>query len=368
MANKAYKFRIYPNDEQKVFFNKCFGCVRFIYNKILEDKIAYYKSCKQMLRNTPASYKSKYVWLKEVDSLALSNAQLNLQRAFTNFFNQPKVGFPKFKSKHKNRKSYTTNNQKGSITLENNLLKLPKVSGLIKVKQHRVIPKYCKIKSATISMTPSGKYYASILCEYESSISEIKPKTFIGLDYSMHELYVDSNGNIPKYPRYYRNSEKKLKREQRRLSLMQKGSANRQKQRLKVARLHEKIANQRRDFIHKATRQIANAYDCVCIESLNMQSMSKSLHFGKSVHDNGWGMFTEILKYKLEDLGKKLIKVDKFFASSQLCSCCGYKNPATKDLSLREWECPICGTYHDRDTNAAINIRAEGMRLLSSNS
>lgn len=180
----------------------------------------------------------------------------------------------------------------------------------------------------------------------------------------MHKLYVDSNGNIPKYPRYYRKSEKKLKREQRKLSLMKKGSANRQKQRLKVARLHEKIANQRRDFIHKATRQIANAYDCVCIESLNMQSMSKGLHFGKSVHDNGWGMFTEILEYKLNDLGKKLIKVDKYFASSQLCSCCGYKNPATKDLSLREWECPICGTYHDRDTNAAINIRAEGMRLL----
>ena len=368
MANKAYKFRIYPDEEQKVFFNKCFGCVRFIYNKMLEDKIAYYKSCKQMLRNTPASYKSQYAWLKEVDSLALSNAQLNLQRAFTNFFNQPKFGFPKFKSKHKNRKSYTTNNQKGSITLENNLLKLPKVSGLIKVKQHRVIPNYCRIKSATISMTPSGKYFVSLLCEYEGSISEIKPKTFIGLDYSMHELYVDSNGNIPKYSRYYHNSEKKLKREQRRLSLMQKGSANRQKQRLKVARLHEKIANQRRDFIHKATRQIANVYDCVCIENLDMKAMSQSLHFGKSVSDNGWGMFTAFLQYKLEEMGKRLIKVDKFFASSQLCSCCGYKNPATKDLSLREWECPVCGTYHDRDTNAAINIRAEGMRLLKSNS
>lgn len=331
---------------------------------MLEDKISYYKSCKQMLHNTPASYKKQYVWLKEVDSLALSNAQLNLQKAFTNFFNQPKVGFPKFKSKHRNRKSYTTNNQKGSITLEAGRLKLPKVRGWVKVKQHRVISKGHKIKSATISMTPSGKYYVSLLCEYENSISEIEPETFIGLDYSMKELYVDSNGDTPEYPRYYRKSEEKLKREQRKLSLMQKGSANRQKQRLKVARLHEKVANQRRDFIHKATRQIANAYDCVCIESLNMQSMSKSLRFGKSVHDNGWGMFTEILKYKLEGLGKKLIKVDKFFASSQLCSCCGYKNPATKDLSLREWECPVCGTYHDRDINAAINIRTEGMRLL----
>ena len=180
----------------------------------------------------------------------------------------------------------------------------------------------------------------------------------------MHELYKDSNGNVPCYPRYYRRAEQKLKREQRKLSLMQKGSENRNKQRIKVAKLHEKTANQRKDFLHKLSRQIANAYDCVCIENLDMKSMSQALNFGKSVADNGWGLFTTFLQYKLEELGKKLIKVGKFFASSQICSCCGYKNTETKNLSIRAWDCPNCGTYHDRDVNSAINIRNEGMRLV----
>jgi putative transposase len=172
------------------------------------------------------------------------------------------------------------------------------------------------------------------------------------------------NGNEPCYPRYYRKAEKRLKREQRKLSLMQKGSKNRDKQRVKVAKLHEKVANQRKDFLHKQSRQITNVYDCVCIENLDMKAMSQALNFGKSVSDNGWGMFTTFLKYKLEEQGKQLIKIDKFFASSQTCSCCGYKNPETKNLSIRAWDCPVCGTHHDRDVNAAINIRNEGMRLV----
>lgn len=180
----------------------------------------------------------------------------------------------------------------------------------------------------------------------------------------MHELYKDSNGNVPEYPRYYRKSEKKLQKEQRKLSLMQKDSKNCEKQRIKVAGRHEKVANQRKDFLHKQSRQITNTYDCVCIENLDMQAMSQTLHFGKSVSDNGWGMFTEFLRYKLEEARKMLVKVDRFFASSQTCSCCGYKNPATKDLSVREWICPECGIRHDRDVNAAINIRNEGMRLV----
>lgn len=364
MANKAYKFRIYPNAEQRVLFAKTFGCARFIYNKMLSDKIEYYKENKQKLNNTPAQYKTEFEWLKEVDSLALANAQMNLQKAFTNFFSNPKSGFPKFKSKHKNRKSYTTNNQKGSITLENGYLKLPKFAELIKVKQHKQIPGNYKIKSATISQTPSGKYYVSVLFEYENQVQEIELNNFLGLDFSMHELYKDSNGNEPCYPRYYRQAEKRLKREQRKLSLMQKGSNNRNKQRIKVAKLHEKVANQRKDFLHKQSRQIANAYDCICIENLDMKAMAQSLHFGKSVADNGWGMFTIFLQYKLKEMGKKLVKVDKFFASSQICSCCGYKNSETKNLSIRAWDCPNCGTHHDRDINAAINIRNEGMRLV----
>ena len=361
--NKAYKFRIYPNTEQQIILAKTFGCVRFIYNQMLSDKINHYEETKQKLNNTPAQYKSKFPWLKEVDSLALANAQMNLQTAYNNFFRNPKIGFPKFKSKKSNRRSYTTNCVNGNISIDNGFLKLPKV-GLVKLKQHRLILSNYKLKSVTISQTPSGKYYASVLFEYENQIQEQELHDFLGLDFSMHGLYKDSNGNEPAYPRYYRQAEERLKREQRKLSLMQKGSKNRSKQRIKVANLHEKVANQRKDFLHKQSRQIVNAYDCVCIENLDMKAMSQSLNFGKSVADDGWGMFVTFLKYKLEETGKRLVKVNKFFASSQICNVCGYKNTATKNLSIRAWDCPECGAHHDRDINAAINIRNEGMRLV----
>ena len=361
--NKAYKFRIYPNAEQQIILAKTFGCVRFIYNQMLSDKINHYEETKQKLNNTPAQYKSKFPWLKEVDSLALANAQMNLQTAYNSFFRNPKIGFPKFKSKKSNRRSYTTNCVNGNISIDNGFLKLPKV-GLVKLKQHRLILSNYKLKSVTISQTPSGKYYASVLFEYENQIQEQELHDFLGLDFSMHGLYKDSNGNEPAYPRYYRQAEERLKREQRKLSLMQKGSKNRSRQRIKVANLHEKVANQRKDFLHKQSRQIVNAYDCVCIENLDMKAMSQSLNFGKSIADDGWGMFVTFLKYKLEETGKRLVKVNKFFASSQICNVCGYKNTATKNLSIRAWDCPECGAHHDRDINAAINIRNEGMRLV----
>ena len=261
--NKAYKFRIYPNETQRILFAKTFGCVRFIYNKMLEDKIEYYNQTKEKLNNTPAQYKAEFEWLKEVDSLALANAQMNLQKAYNNFFSNPKkYGFPKFKSKHRSQKSYTTNNQKGSVKIENGYIQLPK-TGLVKIKQHRNIPDDYKIKSVTVSQNAGGKYFASVLFKYEEEIAEKELESFIGLDFSMHELYIDSNGNCPEFPRYYRLSEKKLKKEQRKLSKMVKGSINREKQRVRVAKLHEKIANQRKDFLHKQPRQIANVYDCV---------------------------------------------------------------------------------------------------------
>lgn len=362
--NKAYKFRIYPNAEQRIMLAKTFGCVRFIYNRMLSDKIKYYEETKQKLNNTPAQYKKEFEWLKEVDSLALANAQMNLQTAYNNFFRSPKVGFPKFKSKKSSRRSYMTNCVNGNIVVENGRLKLPKI-GFVKLKQHRFIPAYYKLKSVTVSQTPSGKYYASILFEYENQVQEQDLHNFLGLDFSMRGLYKDSNGNEPQYPRYYRQAEKRLKREQRKLSHMQKGSKNRDKQRIKVAKLHEKVVNQRKDFLHKRSRQIVGAYDCVCIEDLDMKAMSQALNFGKSVSDNGWGMFVTFLKYKLEELGKRLVKVDKFFASSQICNVCGYKNTAAKNLSVRAWDCPECGTHHDRDINAAINIRNEGMRIVN---
>lgn len=345
-------------------FAKTFGCVRFIYNRMLSDKIKYYEETKQKLNTTPAQYKKEFDWLKEVDSLALANAQMNLQAAYNHFFKSPKTGFPKFKSKKDNRRSYTTNCVNGNISIANGYIKLPKV-GFIKLKQHRTIPSNYKLKSVTVSQTPGGKYYASVLFEYENQVQEQKPTTFLGLDFSMHELYMDSNGNEPGYPRYYRQAEKKLIKEQRKLSKMQKGSNNRTKQRIKVAKLHEKVANQRKDFLHKQSRQITNVYDCVCIEHLDMKAMARSLHFGKSVSDNGWGKFVSFLQYKLKETGKQLVKVDKFFASSQICNVCGYKNTETKNLGIRAWDCPECGTHHDRDVNAAINIRNEGMRLVT---
>ena len=369
MANKAYKFRIYPNEEQQVLFAKTFGCVRLVYNRWLDRKIKQYEADKTTVTYTfcakelaEIKKKDEYSFLREVDSISLQQSLRHLDTAFQNFFKQPKTGFPRFKFKKLHKNSYSTVCTNGNIAISEGYLKLPKV-GQVRLRQHRNIPDDYTLKSVTVSQTPSGKYYASILFEYENQVQKAELHSFLGLDFSMHKLYKDSNGNEPAYPRYYRQAEKRLKKEQRKLSKMQRGSKNRDKQRLKVAKLHEKVANQRKDFLHKQSRQIANAYDCVCIENLNMKATSQALHFGKSVSDNGWGMFTTFLQYKLEEQGKKLVKVDKFFASSQTCSCCGYKNSVTKDLSVREWTCPECGIHHDRDVNAAINIRNEGMRI-----
>ena len=358
--NRAYKFRIYPNKEQRIMFAKTFGCVRFIYNRMLADKIAHYKETGQTLQTTPAQYKTEFEWLKEVDSLALANAQLNLQSAYKNFFSQKRVGFPKFKSKKKSRMRYTTNNQNGSVRIENGKLKLPKV-GFVKIVQHRSM--IGKIKSVTIEKTPTNKYYASILVEYENQVPEVELQKFIGLDFSMHDLYVTSEGERANYPRFLRKSEGKLARLCRRHLRRKLGSQNRERMRLKVCLMYEKITNQRLDFLHKKSYCLAEDYDAVCIETLNMHAMSRTLKFGKSVADDSFGKFRDMLDYKLYFRGKKLVKVDKWFASSQLCSNCGYKNAQVKNLKVREWKCPLCGTEHDRDINAAINICEEGKRI-----
>ena len=358
--NRAYKFRLYPNKEQKIIFAKTFGCVRFIYNRMLADKIEYYTQNGKMLQTTPAQYKSEFEWLKEVDSLALANAQLNLQSAYKNFFSKKCSGFPKFKSKKTSRMKYTTNNQNGSVRIENGKLKLPKV-GFVKIVQHREI--IGKIKSATIEKTPTNKYYVSILAEYENQVPEAELKKFIGLDFSMHDLYVTSEGERANYPKFFRKSERKLTRLCRQHSKRKKDSKNRERTRLKVCLAYEKITNQRIDYLHKKSYLLSETYDAVCIETLNMQAMSKMLKFGKSVADNSFGRFREFLDYKLSFRGKKLIIVNKWFASSQLCSSCGYKNSEIKDISIRKWKCPSCGTEHDRDINAAKNLREEGKRI-----
>lgn len=370
--NKAYKYRFYPNQEQAVLINKTFGCVRFVYNQMLAARKAIYEqykndkeALKQQKHPLPADYKKEFPWLKEVDSLALANAQLNLNTAYNNFFRDRAIGFPKFKSKHRDRKSYTTNNQKGTIRIiDSKTIRLPKLKD-VRIKMHRQLPPKAIIKSSTISQTPTGKYYIAILVAYEVQIEPVTPtvENTIGLDYSSKTLYVDSEATSPDYPKFYRQAEARLKREQRKLSKRKKGGKNREKQRRKVAKLHEKVANQRKDFLHQQSRQIANVYDVVAIEDLNMRGLAQSLNLAKSTNDNGFGMLKTFLAYKLAEQGKLLVIVDKWYPSSKLCHKCNHEN---KELTLadRNWTCLHCGTELDRDVNAAINIKNEGCRIL----
>ncbi len=336
---------------------------------MLSDRLNYYKKTDKKLNNTPAQYKAEFPWLKEVDSLALANAQLNLNKAYNNFWNNRKhFGKPHFKSRKTGHSSYSTNNQKGSVRVEGKMVKLPKI-GWVKICLHRPLMENSTIKTVTISRTSSGKFYISILVEYENQIFPIIPKNFLGLDFAMHGLYVASDEDNADYPNFLRKAERKLAKAQRRLSKRQEGSRNRDKQRIRVAILHEKIANQRRDFLHKKARYLANKYDAIGIEDISVKTMAKrkkggKFSFGKSVADNGWNKFVNILEYKLAWQGKQLVKIDKWYPSSQLCHICGYKNSKTRDLSVREWDCPKCGSHHNRDKNAAINIREEA-RLMS---
>lgn len=341
---------------------------------MLADKIASYKDNKSFGKQTPAMYKVEYPFLKEVDSLALANVQLNLQGAIKNCFDKSrkvKNGFPKFKSAKHSRKSYTTNNQKGTVDIiDNKYIKLPKI-GKVKAVIHRIPNADWIIKSATISQDSDSKYYVSVLFEFEKSISKVPiSDSILGLDYKSDGLYIDSNGNIGTNHKYYRESHKKLAKEQRKLSHMQgfrKGetkSANYLKQLKKVNKIYKHISNQRLDNLHKKSTEIANQYDIVCVESLNMKAMSnKGFGNGKATMDIGYGMFLNMLDYKLETRGKYFVKVDKWFPSSQICSCCGAIHPKMKNLAIRTMKCE-CGFIIDRDYNAALNIKKEGLRIL----
>ena len=375
--NKAIKYRIYPTREQAVLFAKTFGCCRKVYNLMLADKMESYQATGKFVAVTPAKYKKEYSYLTEVDSLALANAQINLQSAFRSRFTKKrkrKNGFPKFKSAKKSRKSYTTNNQKGTITLmDSRYIKLPKV-GKVKAKIHRQPEMDWQLKSATVSQNSDGKYYVSVLFELESQPSAyVADKTnAIGLDYASDGLYVDDNGNKGTNHKYYRESHRKLAKAQRRLSRMQgskkkeEKSANYLKQLKKVNRIHRRIANQRLDNLHKISTEIANQYDVVCVESLNMKSMSnKKFGNGKSTMDNGYGMFLKMLEYKFADRKKYFVKVDKWFPSSQICNGCGKVHSEMKNLNNRIMKCD-CGLIIGRDQNAAINIKKEGLRILKS--
>ena len=360
--NLAFRFRIHPNEVQANLILQTFGCTRFVYNKILAKADEIYKLEGKNKIITPASLKTEFQFLKEVDSLALANAQMNVKTAFTNFF-QKRTDFPKFKSKKSARKSYSTNSVNNSIRIEDNSIKLPKL-GLVKIKLHRSIPQNYKIKSATISQEPNGAFYVSILTEFTMDIKEVpSDNNIVGLDFSMKELFVSSDNQRADYPRFFRKLETKLAKAQRELSRKVKFSSNWNKAKLKVAKIHQSIKNSRKDFLHKLSKELVTKYNAIIIEDLNMKGMSGALNFGKSVADNGWGMFTTMLQYKAMFLGKQVIKIDKWFPSSKTCSCCGNIKDSLS-LGDRVYNCE-CGHAMDRDLNASINIREVGRTLLA---
>ncbi|MED3554199.1 transposase [Cytobacillus praedii] len=366
IQNKAYKFRLYPTEEQALVIHKTFGCVRFVYNKMLAERKETYENLKEdkealikAKHPTPAKYKKEFKWLKEVDSLALANAQLNLDKAYKAFF-KGNAKFPKLKIK-RHKQSYTTNVVNGNIQLLEDRIKLPKLK-MVKIKQHREIPLEYKIKSCTLSMVSSGKYYISILTEYEKEIERKEIEKVVGLDFAMDGLFVDSEkGKKANYPCFYQKKLDKLAFEQRKLSRKKKGSSNWNKQRIRVAKIQEKVANQRKNFLHHKSKELVSNFDAVVIEDLN-KGMSQGLKFEKSVPDNGWGLFTSFLEYKLKEQGKQLIKIDKRFPSTKTCSNCGSVKEI--ELSERTYQC-TCGLTLDRDYNSALNIKREGIRLLA---
>lgn len=363
---RAYKFCGLPTEEQMAALNNTLGAARFLYNRMLADKSLCYKLTGESLKLTPAWYKhvSNLAWLKSVDSLALANVQLQLNTAFQNFF-EGRAKYPTYKKKARHADSYTTNHASVRIIGRTAWLTLPKVSGEIKLIVHRPIKTGGELKSVTVSHDATGKYFFSLLYAYPhyEIKHEVDPDNAIGLDMTMHGLYIDSNGHSETYASWYRNIESRVAHEERKLSHMKKGSANYRKQRVKIAKLYAKAKHQRADYLHKLSRQLVDSYDIIGIEDLNMKGMGQSLNFGKAVGDKGWGMFVRMLTYKALAEGKKVIKVDKFFPSSQICNECGNLHKRVKDLSIREWTCPVCRHHHGRDENAALNIRDEAVRI-----
>ena len=369
---KGYKYRIYPNEKQKVQITKTFGCCRFIYNHFLAMRIELYKTKQKSMSKTECNnycnqkLKKEYPWLKEVDKFALTNSIYNLDFAYQNFFREIKKGnanqgFPKFKSKKNNHKSYRTNFTNNiEVDFENNQIKLPKLKW-IKCKFHRKFTG--KILSATISQVPSGKYFVSlnIECKHEELP---KNNNVIGLDLGISDLLITSEGEVFENNKLTYKYEKKLAKLQRQLAKKQKGSKNFNKQRVKIAKLYEKITNIRKDNLHKISSQIVKENQFIFSEDLNIKGMVKNHNLAKSIHDVSWYELTRQLQYKSEWNGRIYHKVDRYYASSQLCNVCDYKNEEVKNLSIREWTCPKCGTYHDRDINASINILNQGLRDL----
>jgi putative transposase len=367
-VEKAYKFRIYPTTSQATLIAQTFGCKRWVYNHFLAERIAIYESEKRTAGRFEQDkrltlLKKETEWLRSPDKCALQNALADLDMAYQNFFRRvksgDKPGFPKFKSKRDRHQSYRTSS---NINVFEKHIRLPKL-GLVQCRISKQIEG--RIISATVSQNPSGKYFVSVLC----TDVEIQPMdrtgAIVGVDLGLKELAITSDNQHFTNPKHFTKSQKKLANLQRRLSRKSKGSNNGEKARIKVARLHEHIANQRLDNAHKMTTSLVRDYDLIAIETLMPKNMVKNRRLAKAISDAAWGEIVRQLEYKCNWYGKELVKVDRFYPSSQTCNSCGLKNADTKNLAVREWNCPKCGVHHDRDVNAAKNILGEGLRILS---
>ena len=372
VISRCMEFRIKPDDEQKILIWKTFGCCRFVWNHLLDERISFEAQDKgKLLNTTPAHLKKDNPFLSEIDSMALINTQLNLNQACKKLF--PKGKIPRFRAKGKDKRSYTTNWINSNIEIIHkrdmeNYIKLPKL-GFVRIILHRDIPTGWRMKHATVKETASGKFFISLTFDVELEPIERKKEfeKVEAFDYSMPSLVVSASGenDITKEAiRWYRNLEEKIAKEQRKLSRMQYGSENYWQQKHRIGKLQEKARNRRKDFLHKLSHDVVDAFDAVIVEEINLQHMSQSLNFGKSVYDNGYGMLREMLAYKLNAQGKILVKVDRFFPSSKRCSVCHEVDHDLK-LSDREWTCRSCGTHHDRDKNSCKNLLDEGKDILN---
>lgn len=371
VMNKAFVYAIYPNDIQRQLCLKTFGCCRLVYNQMLIIQQKRYEIGQKHLSKIDANnycnhvLKKEYSFLREVDSYSLTNAIFHLEDGYKRFFAHL-GGFPRYKNKHTARKSYTTNFKNQNIAIGANFIKLPKL-GKVKAKIHRFPKHGWSIKTATIEQNPDFTWQVAILFEYEEKIENlpVKDEKTLGLDYKSNGLYINNLGKCSNMPNFTNEYANKLKKAQRKLSRKKKGGCNYKKQKRKIAKIHQAIVNKRKNYLQEKSTAITKQFDYICVEDLNMRALAnKCFGNGKTTMNNAYGMFLMMLDYKLKQKGGQLVKVDKWFPSSQLCNCCGYKNTKVKDLNIRKWICPNCGMFHDRDQNAAINIKKEGLRIL----